>query len=49
MKSLENNLNAEFTKAFAFNTIISHVNEQKNLGSNKFEVTVLEAMYKDLE
>ena len=48
MKSLENNLNEEFSKAFAFNTIISHINEQKNLGTNKFEVTVLEAMYKDL-
>ena len=48
MKSLENNLNEEFSKAFAFNKIISHINEQKNLDSNKFEVTVLEAMYKDL-
>ena len=48
LKSLENNLNEEFSKAFAFNKIISHINEQKNIDSNKFEVTVLEAMYKDL-
>ena len=48
LKSLENNLNEEFSKAFAFNKIISHINEQNNLDSNKFEVTVLEAMYKDL-
>ena len=48
LKYLENNLNEEFSKAFAFNKIISHINEQKNLDSNKFEVTVLEAMYKEL-
>ena len=40
LKSLENNLNEEFSKAFAFNKIISHINEQKNLDSNKFEVTL---------
>ena len=45
---MENNLNEEFSKAFDFNKIISHINEQKNLDSNKFEVTILEAMYKDL-
>ena len=37
LKYLENNLNEEFSKAFAFNKIISHINEQKNLDSNKFE------------
>ena len=44
LKSLENNINEEFSKAFAFNKIISHINEHKNLDSNTFEVTVLEAM-----
>ena len=28
--------------------LLANINEQKNLDSNKFEVTILEAMYKDL-
>ena len=46
---LDNNLNEEFRKAFAFNKIVSFIYEQRNIQADfLFEVISLENMYREL-